>query len=357
MSMPRQQLSTVPSVQPAQRDDAESSVKSFDTLFIAASFFGYANEIGSVLKKRGRGVMWFEDRPRIDNLTKAKIRLAPQLMERRADSYFADIVRQASKHPIRDVFVIKAEAMSIKSLSLMRKSFPKARFTLYFWDSYRNMPANSSAKVDLFDRTFSFDPIDVAKDSRLAYRPLFFLNEYSTLASLEQDIDVLFVGTLHTDRYKVLRNIENCIPKHLSFRKILYVRSRALLGLQGLANPGIWIHPSKADEVIYKPLGKDAMVKLVARSRAVIDIERDVQAGYTMRTLEMLGAGKKLITTNPRVSQADFYDSQNIVVIDRKNPRIDPGFFEYPYRTPSAEIVRRYSIESWLDELGFGHGV
>jgi hypothetical protein len=357
MSMLRQQFSTEPSVQPARRGDAQGGAKSFDTLFIAASFFGYASEIGSVLERRGRGVMWFEDRPRIDNLTKAKIRLAPQLMERSADSYFADIAQQASKHPIRDVFVIKAEAMSIKSLSLMRKLFPKARFTLYFWDSYRNMPANSSAKVDLFDRTFSFDPIDVSKDRRLAYRPLFFLNEYFSLASLEQDIDVLFVGTLHTDRYKVLRNIENCIPKHLSFRKILYVRSRALFGLQGLANPGMWIHPSKADEFIYKPLGKDAMVKLIARSRTVIDIERDIQAGYTMRTLEMLGAGKKLITTNPQVSQADFYDSQNTVVIDRKNPKIDPEFFECPYRTPSTEIVRRYSIESWLDELGFGHSI
>jgi hypothetical protein len=356
MSMLRQQFSTEPSVQPAQRADAQGGAKSFDTLFIAASFFGYASEIGSVLKRRGRGVIWFEDRPRIDNLTKAKIRLAPQLMERSADSYFSEIVQQASKHPIRDVFVIKAEAMSIKSLSLMRKSFPKARFTLYFWDSYRNMPANSSAKVDLFDRTFSFDPIDVSKDRRLAYRPLFFLNEYSSLASLEQDIDVLFVGTLHTDRYKVLRNIENCIPKHLSFRKILYVRSRALFWLQGLANPGMWMHPSKADEFIHKPLGKEAMVRLVARSRAVIDIERDVQAGYTMRTLEMLGAGKKLITTNPQVSQADFYDSQNAVVIDRQNPKIDPEFFECPYRAPSMEIVRRYSIESWLDELGFSGG-
>jgi hypothetical protein len=356
MSMLREHISSVPSVQPAQRDNAESSTRSFDTLFIAASFFGYANEIGSVLKKRGRSVMWFEDRPRIDNVTKAKIRLAPRLMERRADSYFADIVQQASKHPIRDVFVIKAEAMSIKTLSLMRKSFPKARFTLYFWDSYRNMPSNSSAKVDLFDRTFSFDPIDVSKDRRLAYRPLFFLNEYSNLGSSEQDIDVLFVGTLHTDRYKVLQNIERCIPKHLSFRKILYVRSRALFGLQGLANPGMWIHPSKADEFIYKPLGKDAMLKLIARSRTVIDIERDVQAGYTMRTLEMLGAGKKLITTNPQVSRAEFYDSQNTVVIDRKNPKIDPEFFEYPYRTPSTEIVRRYSIENWLDELGFGLG-
>jgi hypothetical protein len=73
-----------------------------------------------------------------------------------------------------------------------------------------------------------------------------------------------------------------------------------------------------------------------------------------MRTLEMLGAGKKLITTNPQVSRAEFYDSQNTVVIDRKNPKIDPEFFEYPYRTPSTEIVRRYSIENWLDELGFG---
>jgi hypothetical protein len=333
--------------------DAGSNARPFDTLFISASFFGYAHEIGSVLKKRGRNIMWFEDRPRIDNLTKAQIRLAPRLMERRADSYFSNIAEQASKHPIRDVLVIKAEAMSIKALSLMRRSFPKARFTLYFWDSFRNMPSNSSAKVDLFDQAFSFDPIDASNDKRLAYRPLFFLDEYSNLSGLEQDTDVLFVGTLHTDRYKVLRNIERCLPKHLSFRKILYVRSRALFGLQGLANPVMWINPSKADEFVYKPLGKDEMLKLVARSRTVIDIERDVQAGYTMRTLEMLGAGKKLITTNPQVSQADFYDGQNTVVIDRKNPKINPEFFECPYRAPPAEIVRRYNIESWLDEMGF----
>lgn len=333
--------------------DPERNAQSFDTLFIAASFFGYAHEIGSVLKKRGRNIMWFEDRPRIDNLTKAKIRLAPRLMEQRADSYFANIAEQASKHPIRDVLVIKAEAMSIKSLSLMRRSFPKARFTLYFWDSYRNMPSNSSAKVDLFDQAFSFDPIDVSNDNRLVYRPLFFLNEYSKLSSLQQDIDVLFVGTLHTDRYKVLQNIERCLPKDLLFRKILYVRSRVLFGLQGLAHPGMWINPSEADEFVHKPLGKDEMLKLVARSRTVIDIERDVQAGYTMRTLEMLGAGKKLITTNPQVSLADFYDGNNTVVIDRKNPKINPEFFERSYRAPPAEIVRRYNIESWLDEVGF----
>lgn len=350
-----QRVSALSPAPAAIAHSADAGVKPFDTLFVAASFFGYAREITSLLNKRGRSVMWFEDRPRIDNIAKAQIRLAPQIMERRADSYFADIVAQASKHPIRDVLVIKAEAMSVQSLALMRKAFPGARFTLYFWDSYRNMPSNSAAKVDLFDRAFSFDPIDVSRDTRLAYRPLFFLNEYANLSGQAEDTDVLFVGTLHTDRYKVLRNIERCLPAHLSFRKIFYIRSRALFMLQKLAQPSIWINPSKADQYVYKPLGKDEMLKLVARSRTVIDIERDVQAGYTMRTLEMLGAGKKLITTNPQVSRADFYDSQNTVVIDRKNPKINPEFFEKPYRAPPAEIVRRYSIESWLDEVGFGN--
>lgn len=331
----------------------EAPVKSYDTLFVAASFFGYAKEITALLNKRGREVMWFEDRPRIDNIAKAKIRLAPQIMEKRADNYFADIVAQASKHPIRDVLVIKAEAMSVQALTMMRKAFPNARFTLYFWDSYRNMPANSPAKVDMFDRVFSFDPIDVSNDKRLAYRPLFFLNEYADLPRGEEDIDVLFVGTLHTDRYKVLRNIERCLSTDLLFRKILYIRSRTLFKLQALRQPVIWTSPSKADEYIYTPLGKNEMLKLISRARIVIDIERDVQAGYTMRTLEMLGAGKKLITTNPQVARAEFFDSQNTVVIDRQKPVISPEFFASPYRAPAPELVKRYSVDNWLDDIGF----
>lgn len=325
--------------------------KSKDVLFISSSFFGYAAEIVRVLESHGRQVLWVEDRPATDTKTKIAARLAPWLLQAKSERYFDSVIEQARSHPIRDVFIIKGESLSPAAIQRMRTAFPQARFTLYFWDSYRNMPANSPDKVGCVDRAFSFDPIDVKADPRLEYRPLFFLDEYASLPpAAGGDLDLLFIGTVHTDRYAVIRRIARALPAGLRFETRLYFPSQWIYRARRLFDPAFW--QSQRAEFIFKPLGKAQVMALIARARAVVDIERPVQAGYTMRTLEMLGAGRKLITTNPRVTEADFYDPQNIVVINRKKPVIPADFFTTPYRPVAAELLARYSLTGWLKELG-----
>jgi hypothetical protein len=166
-----------------------------DFLLIGGGFFGYAREIAATLERRGRRVRWFEDRPAVDNTTKVMVRLAPALVSTKAEAYFDAIIEQLRSQPILDVLVIKGESLSPAAIGRLRQALPHARFTLYFWDSYRNMPANSAEKVPLFDKAFTFDPLDAAADPRLTYRPLFFLDEYAHLPKVSQDIDVLFFST------------------------------------------------------------------------------------------------------------------------------------------------------------------
>lgn len=320
-------------------------------LFISSSFFGYAAEIVRALEAHGRQVLWVEDRPATDTATKITARLAPQLLQAKSERYFDSVIEQAREHPIRDVFIIKGESLSPAAIRRMRAAFPQARFTLYFWDSYRNMPASSPEKVACVDRAFSFDPVDVKVDPRLEYRPLFFLDEYAGLpAAAKGDLDLLFIGTVHTDRYAVIRRIAKALPAGARFETRLYFPSRWIYRARRLFDPAFW--QAQRAEFIFKPLGKAQVMALIARARAVVDIERPVQAGYTMRTLEMLGAGRKLITTNPRVTEADFYDPQNIVVINRNQPVIPADFLASPYRPVPAELLARYSLTGWLKELG-----
>ena len=202
-----------------------------DTILICAGFFGYAREMQRALEARGRGVAVFEDTPATGSITKALVRATPGLMHSRADAYFDAIVAQLKDQPIRDVLVIKGEALSPRAIRRLRAAFRRARFTLYFWDSYRNMPPDSRDKVPLFDRAFSFDPRDTAQDARLIYRPLFFVERFAQLPNVPQDIDVLFFGTIHGDRYAVLRRIARALPQQLRFEKILYFRAGWLLSL------------------------------------------------------------------------------------------------------------------------------
>jgi len=320
-----------------------------DTLLVCASFFGYAREIRLQLERRGRKVALFEDRPATDSLTKATIRLAPSLLRAKADAYFARIVEKLRDQPIRDILVIKGEALSPTAIRHLRAAFPGAHSTLYFWDSYRNMPADSREKVGLFDRVLTFDPRDSAADSRLTYRPLFYLDEYTKLESVAQDIDVLFFGTMHGDRYSVIKRLEQVLPAGTQFTQILYFQARWLYTARKVFDPAFWLADRR--KFIFKPLDKAGILALIARSRIVVDVERPIQTGFTMRSVEMLGAGKKLVTTNPEIANADFYNPDNIAIVDRRAPKVSNEFLRLPYAPPPPEVVRRYGLEHWLEDV------
>ena len=66
---------------------------------------------------------------------------------------------------------------------------------------------------------------------------------------------------------------------------------------------------------------------------------------------EMLGAKKKLITTNHNIKYYDFYDQQNILIIDRKKPVIDKDFIYSPYNDIDLHIYNKYSLQSWVNTI------
>lgn len=320
-----------------------------DTLLICASFFGYAQAIKGRLETRGRRVVHFEDRPAATNFAKGLLRIAPIVMRSASDRYFRDIAIDVRDQPIKDVLVIKGEGLSPTAIREMRSLLPDARFTLYFWDSYLNMPSDSIQKVDLFDRAFSFDPRDTARDRRLVYRPLFYVRNCAAPPDQKQDIDVLFFGTMHGDRHAVLRRISRVLPKGLRFEKFLYLPAPWLYPVRMLRDPTL-IFGQKRD-FIYQPKSKTEIDDLVARSRIVVDIERPVQTGYTIRAIELLCSNRKLITTNPEMVNADFFDPANIAVVDRFAPEIAPSFFQKSYAPLREEILNRYSLDRWIDEV------
>jgi hypothetical protein len=320
-----------------------------DLLLIGGGFFGYAKEISRALALRGRTVEWFEDRPALDTVTKSLLRVAPSLVAAKSKAYFERIIENMRHKPIRDVLVIKGEALSPQSIERLRLAMPRARFTLYFWDSYRNMPSDSAEKVRLFDKSFTFDPQDARLDRRLNYRPLFFVEDYASQPRVSPDIDLLFVGSAHSDRYAILHRLSEALPPGVRLETILYFPSRLVYAARRVFDPHFW--RAKRDGFIFHPLEKSHIQAMISRASVVVDIERPIQRGFTMRTIEMLGAGKKLLTTNPKVAEADFFHPDNISIIDRRRPVVTSSFLDAAYRPPSAEILRRYSLSGWLDEV------
>ena len=157
--------------------------------------------------------------------------------------------------------------------------------------------------------------------------------------------DISFVGTVHSDRYPIIKRLEDDFKVFHYF----YSPSKLLFKLQRLLKSSFKnIDPS---DIHFESFKKDELLKLINESRAVIDIEHPDQKGLTMRTIEMLGARKKFITTNSNIREYDFFNEANILVIDRKNPVIDKSFLELPYADLDNSIYEKYSLSNWTKHI------
>jgi hypothetical protein len=140
------------------------------------------------------------------------------------------------------------------------------------------------------------------------------------------------------------------LPKQVNFYRYLYLQAPWVYWAHKLGNPAY--RKSAMTDFCFEPLTKYEVQSLFSDSFAILDIEHPRQTGLTMRTFEAMGAGKKLVTTNERVKNTDFYNSENILVIERDSvPSIPSSFFLTPYVPPSDSILKKYSINGWLDDV------
>ena len=70
-----------------------------------------------------------------------------------------------------------------------------------------------------------------------------------------------------------------------------------------------------------------------------------------MRTFESLGAGRKLITTNPEIRKYPFYNQDNICVIDRKNIVLNTNFFKTEFIPLEKGLLESMSLKGMLEEI------
>lgn len=323
-------------------------------LMISASFFGYEKEIRWKLESFGSEVDYFDERPENDFLTKSLIRVNRKLLAPKNNAYYNNIIEQTKHRNYDFIFVIKGEVISNVHIERLRQAHKQAKFILYLWDALSYSP-NSKVIKNSFDAVYTFDKSDAEHYTDMQFRPLFFIDEYrkSAEAKVIQDIDVLFIGTVHTDRFSVLKRIERQLKeKNLNFYFYHYYPSKKLYYFKRLRDRDIRKY-GKA-ELKYDKLSKEEITQLFNRSRVIVDIERPKQNGLTMRTIEVFGAHKKLITTNESIKNYDLYNPENINIIDRYAPVIDPSFIYQEYEKPPEEVYEKYSLDDWLHEIFFG---
>lgn len=321
-------------------------------LLLAPDFFGYELEIKKELESCGAKVIYFDERPKNDFFTKAFIRLnLKNIIKKRIDKYYDGILSFVNNEKLDYLFLVGPETVDNKFINTIKNNNNGVKVYTYFWDSIKNKK-KSLDYLPVSDKYFTFDSSDQVINKNIKFLPLFYIEDYQQVASIKNEIiyDVSFIGTVHSDRYNLVKKIEK-IANNQNLKTFLYFYSPSniLFSLQKLFKKEFMSIDSK--DISFKSLSKKDVVNIIGKSKIIIDIQHPKQNGLTMRTMEMLGAKRKIITTNSNIKKYDFYNENNIYIFDRHSPEVDHEFFIKPYEEIDKNIYEKYSLKNWIKTI------
>lgn len=324
-----------------------SSIYNKRILLLAPSVFGYQVEITTELTKLGAKVTYFDERPGNDFFSKVFLRLGLKFfIKKKINDHYKRIESFVEPNSYDFLLVINPEAISTSFLGFVKlKTDMKIYF--YMWDSLKNKKG-AQKLIPYSDRFFTFDPNDSIKYEEIRFLPLFYISDYTQVSTKDSPkYDLSFVGTIHSDRIDVVKKIKNDLNLlGKNFLVYYYSPSRILFHMRKLYDSGY--KKINTRDVNFEYMKKKEVLDVFSDSRAILDIEHPSQTGLTMRTIESLGAKKKLITTNKHVKSYDFYNRNNIYVLDRNEAVVDLEFINSPYKSLEKTVYDKYSLTNWL---------
>ncbi len=317
-------------------------------MLIGPSFFGYCEMVAAEMKRQGHEVTLVSDRPSDSVAFKSLAKISYSLVSASISKYAAMVEGRLLADEYDMVLFMSGMSFCFTRNQFARiKQASSAKFVLYLWDSLSNCQRVGSC-LDLFDKAFSFEPDDCNRYG-LGLLPLFYDGAYSHSSVDDEEIeyDACFVGSVHqVSKFNNVRQIANSLKRDgYKVFTYFYMPSRSVAKLR------TFFHPEyKEEQLRFEPLSKEEVSSLYSKSRAIIDSPQTGQNGLTMRTMETLGAKRKLITANCSISSYEFFDERNIyIAVEGCSPTKD--FFESGYVSLDDAIYEKYSISGFVRRL------
>ncbi len=328
-----------------------SEINGKKILFFSPAFFNYENMIADKMREMGAIVDMYDVRSVTDAFQRALLKISPALFKGKSLEYYEKILEANKTKDYDYILIVKCDMTPKSILEKFREYYPNAKLCLNLWDSVENIPGVIE-KFKYFDTLHSFDPDDCKMYPQLKFRPLFFGDQFKKELNKNKKYkyDISFLGTVHSDRFAVIRQVRGIAKERgLKCRWFLYLQSRFIYYFYKVTKKEFRNVPKRIFS--FEKMPADAIARVVDDSRIILDIQHPNQTGLTMRTIEMIGMNKKLITTNQSIKNYDFYNHNNILVIDRNNVNIPRTFLSTPYSLLSKEIYEKYSLKSWILEV------
>ena len=247
------------------------------------------------------------------------------------------IKRLKENNEIQDIILtIKGDFIDPKSILEFKKFTKKS---VGFFNDNTNRCPKIKRVIACFDEVFSFEKDDCEKyDLKFATNWI-----YNSMAAENNDKSFDYSAFNISSKDKrlpiLLRIADNLTSQGINYKFIIYDKK----------------YKAKDQKITYinNHISLNNVNQYISQSKVLLDINRSGQTGLTFRVFESLGLQKKLITTNSDIKNYDFYNPNNIFVINERSPEVPVTFFENEYEKIPEEIYKKYTLNGWVSTVLF----
>lgn len=200
--------------------------------------------------------------------------------------------------------------------------------------------------VSLFDRFYVFDPTDLLKypDANFLYAPNFYFDypEPPQNSNIGTAYQVYYVSTYHESRAEFMVSIHQKLVE-------LFPRVKFVVVCNRHATKSLPAYFLENMEIAHQHISFEEQLKHISNADLILDLVIDSHAGFSFRIFEGLKFEKKVVTTNPKVEEADFYDAHNFFILRKDNMDELADFLKLPYKRMDNALRAKYSFSAWLN--------
>ena len=229
---------------------------------------------------------------------------------------------------VYDVLITK------KYLIWLKKHFPNCKIN-YMYNNMvgkaRNLSPNLIPKgIDIW----TYDDYDSRKYSINLYKNI-WIHDDIYRDKQNPEYDIFFIGR-DKGRGKKLISLENELEKRGLKTKFIITKNGRFSRKKSFYQ----------DEIEY-----DAILDYDSKSRAILNYTMDNQEGITLRDMESVVIGVKLITTNKNIINKDIYNKNNVFILGVDNIEDINSFLSKEYVNVWDNIKYKHTFEAMIDEI------
>lgn len=210
---------------------------------------------------------------------------------------------------------------------------PGKRLIFWCWNAVSEIEKNLKLKhiPDVYEK-WSYSELDCKKYGMM-HNTTFYWNKFSKKQEREKEIDLYFIGK-DKGRYQKIKELETEL---------------ATCGVRCLFQI-IPTHMLKMKKGLCSRIPYEKVLENLSKTKGILDMKITPDAGPSLRPIEAVFYGKKLVTDNEEVRKMKFYDASNILILNRGGycPLEIKKFLDIPFAVICPEDIVFYSAKNWL---------